>query len=328
PRPTLTPHPHPTSVTYIRIVIDSYDAVIAGGGAAGLSAALLLGRARRRVLVIDDGAPRNQSAAHMHGVLGLENAPPAELLERGRREAASYGVEFIDGHVAEVADAASGPGLAIHTVEGPTVHARAFLLATGVSDALPDIPGLAERWGTTVAHCPFCHGWEVRDQPVGVLATSPFATHQVEMLRSIAGPITLFADGEHAPAEGERQQLEAAGVRVVDAPITELLGEAPQLRGVRTADGAEVELAALFLLPAARPNEDCVAGLELARAESPMGSLLAVDQQGRTSHPRIWAAGNVVLPPANVPMCVGAGAMAGPAIHGTLAHEDLTAAAH
>ncbi len=148
----------------------SYDVVIVGGGAAGLSAALVLGRARRKVAVIDAGAPRNAPAAHMQGFLSRDGMPPADLLTIGREEVTGYGVEIIDGEVTTIE-----PGFVVHLASGERLTTRRILLTTGVSDELPAIPGVRERWGRDLLHCPYCHGWEVRDQPLGVLGTHPGA---------------------------------------------------------------------------------------------------------------------------------------------------------
>ena len=190
----------------------TYDVVIVGGGAAGLSAALVLGRARRRVAVIDAGAPRNAPAAHMQGFLSRDGMPPAELLAAGRAEVAGYGVELIDDRGRSTIE----PGFARPPRRRPDAStARRILVATGVGDELPDIPGVRERWGRDLLHCPYCHGWEVRDQPLGVLGTTrlgparparPAVVRRRRLLRPHARPST----------DGERAELEARGIRVVD----------------------------------------------------------------------------------------------------------------
>ncbi|QJA00236.1 NAD(P)/FAD-dependent oxidoreductase [Leifsonia sp. PS1209] len=302
------------------------DAIIIGGSAAGLSAALMLGRARRRVLVIDAGFPRNRFADHMHGVLGNDGTSPADFVRAGRAEAAAYGVEFLDATVDSVTD--NGATVTVTLTDGRELPTRALVVATGITDELPTIPGLAERWGTTVLHCPYCHGWEVRDRRLGVLATSPMALHQAKLVRQWSDHVTFFsaAAGELAPADEAR--LRARGVIVVTSPIAEVLGDGPQLTGVRTADGTLTPLDALFTAGAPRPHDTFLTGLVLARTDLPagLGSFLTVDQAGATSHPRIWAAGNVINPMATVPMAVGAGALAGGAVNGALVEEDFDAA--
>jgi thioredoxin reductase len=162
---------------------ERYDVVVVGGGAAGLSAALVLGRARRRVVVVDGGAPRNAPAAHMHGFLSRDGMSPADFLVAGRAEAAAYGVEFISGHVISIE-----PGFSITLAAGQPLEARRLLIATGATDELPPIPGLKERWGEDFLHCPYCHGWEVRDQPLG--GSAPARARSSTHSSSANGPTT------------------------------------------------------------------------------------------------------------------------------------------
>ncbi len=303
---------------------NSWDVLIAGGGAAGLSAALLLGRAQLRVLVVDDGQPRNRFAAHMHGVLGHEGVPPAELLRRGRAEAADYGVSFADASIERVED--GDDTLTIRLTDGSTPVARALIVATGLADDLPAIPGLAERWGTTVLHCPYCHGWEVRGRRLGVLTTSPLSLHQAELIRQWSTEVTVFTEGLGTVAPETAPRLHARGIVLVDGPVAEVIGEGSAIAAVRMRDGREIPVDALFTMGAARPRDGFLSGLGLERASTPFGSFLAVDAAGATSHDRIWAIGNVVNPGANVPMAMGAGAMAAGVVNAALVSEDFDAA--
>ncbi len=303
---------------------NSWDVIIAGGGPAGLSAALLLGRARRRVLVIDAGSPRNRFAAHMHGVLGQEGVPPRELLARGRSEAAGYGVEFAAGTIERV-DRVEG-GLRLVTADAAEHEARTLVIATGLSDELPAVPGLAERWGTTVLHCPYCHGWEVRDRRLGVLTTSPLGLHQAELIRQWSDRVTVFTAGLGELSPETERRLRARGVTLEPAPVARILGEGSAISAVALEDGREIAVDAIFTAGAPRPNEAFLAPLGLARTETPFGSFLAVDFAGKTSDERIWAIGNVVNPGANVPMSIGAGAMTGGAVNGALVAWDFDGA--
>ena len=300
-----------------------WDTIVVGGGAAGLSAALMLGRARRRVLVIDAGSPRNRFADRMHGVLGNEGAPPAELVRKGRDEAGAYGVAFVEGTMQDVTDA--GAALAVTLADGRVESARTLVVATGITDELPAVPGLAERWGQTVLHCPYCHGWEVRDRRLGVLATSPMALHQARLLRQWSDDVVLFSAAIGALDPAEERRLRSRGVEIVPDAVVEVLGDGARVTGIRTVDGRVTALDAIFTAGAPRPHDGFLAGLELARTELPagLGSFLAVDATGRTSHDRVWAAGNVVNPMANVPMSIGAGAFAGPAVNGRLVEEEF-----
>ena len=300
---------------------EQWDVVVAGGGAAGLSAALMLGRARRRVLVVDAGSPRNRFAAHMHGVLDNEGTDPTELLRRGRQEAAGYGVEFAEDTIVRAEDVPDG--LLVTLAGGGTARAQALVAATGITDELPAVPGLAERWGTGVLHCPYCHGWEVRDQRLGVLATSPMSLHQAELVRQWSDRLVLFTAGLGELAPEAALRLRSRGVVLVTSPVTEVLGEAGRLTGVRTADGATVELDAIFTAGTPRPHDGFLDSLHLERKDTPWGSFIAVDATGRTSHPRVWGAGNVVDPGANVPVSIGAASMAGAMANAALVAEEF-----
>lgn len=317
---------------------EQWDVIVIGGGPAGLSAALMLGRARRRVLVVDAGSPRNRFAAHMHGVLGHEGASPADLITRGRAEAASYGVEFAEGAVRRV-DEIDGSVIVTmgrtsiqHTdtdqtdsLHTDTLHARAVIVATGITDELPDIPGLAERWGRSVLHCPYCHGWEVRDQRLGVLTTSPLGIHHAQLVRQWSDRVVVFTSGLGALDPAMEVRLLSRDIELVAAPVTEVIGEGDQVTGVRTSDGRVTQVDAIFTAGLPRPHDGFLAHLDLARTESPFGSdaTLTVDFAGKTSGRRIWAIGNVVNPMATVPMAIGAGATTGGAVNAALVEDDF-----
>lgn len=298
------------------------DVIVLGGGPAGLAAALMLGRARRRTLVLDAGSPRNRVAAHMHGVLGHDGAAPADLLARGREEVGRYGVEVRPGTAARVE--LTPRGVVVHLGgDAAPIRARALVLATGMSDVLPDVAGLAERWGTGVLHCPYCHGWEVRDRRLGVLAATPLSPHQAELVRQWSDDVTFFTAGLGAPLEADvAARLQARGVVLEPAPVVEVLGDGGAVTSVRLADGRTVALDALFTGGMARPHDDAVAHLGLDRTDTPVGSFLAVDAFGRTSAERIWAVGNVVDPGATLPMSSGEGARVGGAVNMALVAED------
>lgn len=306
------------------------DVIIVGGGTAGLSAAQTLGRSLRRTIVIDSGSPRNRFAAHMHNVLGHDGATPESLLERGRAEAAAYGVEFVDGSVVRVRDA--GDRLVIELAQTAertapaTLTARALVIATGVRDDLPAIPGLSDYWGSSVLHCPYCHGWEVRGSRVAVLATSPASLHQVKLARQWSDDVTVFS-AELGPLDPTvERSLRARGMRIVSAPVTEILGDGTSVTGVRTADGLSHETDAILTASTMVPLDGFVADLDLARGAAPHGSFLTVDGFGKTSHQRVWAVGNVAAPMATVPMAMGAGAAAGGSVNFALVEEDFTRA--
>ncbi|RIX28818.1 bifunctional NAD(P)/FAD-dependent oxidoreductase/class I SAM-dependent methyltransferase [Amnibacterium setariae] len=296
-----------------------WDAVVVGGGAAGLSAAQMLGRSLRRTLVVDGGRPRNRFAAHMHGVLGHDGIEPARLLERGRAEARAYGVEFAEGVVMALAD--DGDRLLVTMDDGRVLRTRAAVVATGLRDDLPDVPGLAEEWGRTVLHCPYCHGREVAGRRLGVLAVSAASTHQVQLVRQLSEDVVAFTAAAEPLGDDARSGLAARGIRTVTAPVRGLERRDDGIV-LRTADGVEHLVGAVFTGGAPELGLDFVAPLELARSDQP-GAPLLVDPMGRTSHPRVFAAGNAVAPFGNVPVSMASGSMAGAGVNAALVAEDV-----
>lgn len=303
-----------------------WDAIVIGASAAGLSAAQMLGRARRRTLVIDAGQPRNRFAAHMHGVLGNDGTPPAELIARGRDELTRYGVELVDGRATNVEASAD---LVTVTIDDVRVEqARALIVATGITDELPPIPGLAQRWGVSVLHCPYCHGWEVRDTRFAVIATMPMSLHQAELVRQWSDDVTFFIAGAGADTidAAARRRLDARGIKVVQSPVAAVIGDGDDITAVQTADGASYDVDTIFTAGEAKPHDEFLAALDLDRADQSVGSFIAVNDFGQTSAERIWAVGNVVNPMANVPTAMAAGSNAGAMVNGFLVQEDVRAA--
>jgi thioredoxin reductase len=303
---------------------NEWDVIIVGGGAAGLSAALMLGRALRRVLVLDGGSPRNRFASHMHGVLGNEGADPMEFLTRARAEVAGYGVEVRTGVVKQVAE--TNTGIAVETDDGGRLTARRLIAASGVQDDLPEIPGLAQRWGRDVLHCPYCHGWEVRGKRLAVLATSPMGIHQAQLIRQWSHDVVFFTALAGPVDSAVAAQLAARNVTSDPRPVKELVITNDALTGVRVEGEEVVDVDAVFTAATLIPQDRYLAGFELEREDSVFGSFLKVDPTGRTSHPRIWAAGNITAPGANVPISIAAGAMAGAMINADLVTEDFALA--
>ncbi len=292
-----------------------FEVVIVGGGAAGLSAALVLGRARRRVAVIDAGEPRNAPAAHMQGFLSRDGMPPSELLAAGRAEVTGYGVEIINDRVVDIE-----PGFTVTLGNGHTLTARRILLATGVSDELPDIDGIWERWGKDLLHCPYCHGWEVRDQPLGVLGSIPGSVQHALLVRQWSDDVIFFIHTYDLNAD-ERHQLDARGIRIEEGVVTKLVIEDDHLRSVALADGRIIERTAVFVRPGNVPHNDGLAaalGCDVNEA-----GFVTVDGTGRTSNPGVWAAGNVVDPRAQVITSAGQGSAAAIAINADLVQDDV-----
>ncbi|MFJ4499370.1 methyltransferase domain-containing protein [Streptomyces sp. NPDC088864] len=303
-----------------------YDVVVVGGGAAGLSGALALGRARRSVLVIDSGSPRNAPASHVHNYLGREGTPPSELLAIGREEVAGYGVEFLSGE-ALVAERLPDDAYRVVCADGTAVAARRLLVTTGLTDELPPVEGLAERWGREVLHCPYCHGWEVRDAAIGVIAVSPMAVHQALLWRQWSEDVTLFLHQGPEPSDEEYEQLAARGIAVVDGEVAGLETAGDRLAGVRLADGRVVERSAVVVQPRFTARSGLLESLglrpvPLEAGGHTLGSYVEADPTGLTAAAGVWVAGNVTGLMDQVIGAAAAGLKAGAAINGDLVQED------
>jgi thioredoxin reductase len=297
----------------------SYDVVVVGGGAAGLSAALVLGRARRRVAVVDAGAPRNAPAAHMQGFLSRDGMPPADLLAAGRAEAAGYGVELVEDTVTAIE-----AGFVVRLAGGRALQARRILVATGARDELPEIPGVEARWGRDLLHCPYCHGWEVRDQPIGVLGTIPGSVLHAQLVRQWSDDVAFFVH-TYELSTVEQGELEARGVQIVRGEVARLVVEDDRLTGVELTDGRAIPRTAVFIRPDIVPHADgLLAGLG---CETDDGGFAKVDATGRTSATGVWAAGNAADPRAQVITAAGAGSAAAIAINADLVQDDVARAA-
>jgi thioredoxin reductase len=303
---------------------ETYEVIVVGGGAAGLSAALVLGRARRRTLVVDAGEPRNAPAAHMQGFLTRDGMPPAEFLAIGREEIREYGVELVRDRVTEVA-----PGFTVTLAGGRVVRARRLVVATGLKDELPGVPGVAERFGKDVLHCPYCHGWEVRDQAFGVLATSPLSVHQALMVSQWSKDVTLFLHtvAESALSDDDPRRLAAAGVRVVPGEVAELVVTDDRLTAVRLEDGTTHAREVVFTAPRAAPRTGLLERLGAGFQETPFGSYPVVDGTGQTTVPGVYAVGNAAGFGEQVINAASAGYRAAATINGELLMSDLDAAA-
>ena len=303
-------------------VKDAYDVVVIGGGAAGLNGALQLARSRRSVLVIDAGQQRNRPAPAVHGLLGHDGVPPAELLARGRDEVRRYGGQVVAAAVAAVGGELDA-GFTVTQASGRVVRARRLLVASGLVDELPDIPGLRERWGRDVVHCPYCHGWEVRDQPIGVLASGSTSVHQALLFRQLSDDVSYFRQGTELD-HGAAAQLAARGIRVVDGTVSAVVITGDHLAGVRLTDGSTVPRQALAVAARMTARAGFLADLGLKASEHPggMGTYLPADPAGRTEVPGVWAAGNVTDLGAQVGAAAAAGALAGAVINADLVEED------
>ena len=298
--------------------MDAYDVVIIGGGAAGLSGALVLSRAGRTSLVVDAGNPRNGPAAHMHGYLSREGLSPADLLTVGRTEVENFGGDIITASVTDL----SSDGVDSFRVrldDGQEIGARRLLITTGLRDELPDIPGLPGRWARDVLHCPYCHGHEVRDQRLGVVGGTPGSARYAQIVRQWTDDLVYFTPPDML-TDVERTELRVRAIEVVEGSIASLVIDDDALRSVRMDDGSEIPRDALFVPPRFIPNSRLL--LDLA-CDADADGWVSVDAAGRTSVSGVWAAGNVVDPRAQVITAAGAGSAAAIAINADLVEEDI-----
>lgn len=295
------------------------DVLIIGGGPAGLSAALTLARARRSVTVVDAGEPRNATAEHMHGFLTRDGMPPAALRETGRTEVRGYGGEIIDGTV-ERAEGDAGGGFVLTLGDGTRLRGRQVLVTTGVADVLPDVPGLRDRWGREVQMCPYCHGWEARDQRIVVLDTSPKSLHQVTLLSQWSPDVTLLT--RKAPEGEDAARLDARGIRVVEGEARRVVVESDRVVGIELADGSVLGCDAVFLAPAFAAKDGPLTDLGCEFGDD---GFVKADEAGRTGVPGVWAAGNVVNPMGQVIIAASAGAMTGAVINADLIEAEIAA---
>ncbi|UFU03199.1 NAD(P)/FAD-dependent oxidoreductase [Ruania suaedae] len=305
---------------------DSYDVIVIGGGAAGLNGALMLARSRRSVAVIDAGRPRNAPAEAVHGLFAREGTPPAELIARGQEEVRSYGGEVIAGEVAAVAG--SVDDFEVRLADGRTSRARRILVTAGVVDVLPAVPGLAEQWGRGVVHCPYCHGWEVRDRAIGVLATGPMTAHQALLFHQLSDDVVVFSH-DAALGEEEREKLAAVGIRVVAGQVAAVEQAAGLITGVRLADGTLVPREAIAVATRMVARAGFLAGLGLTPVEHPSGMGVHIPAEamtGRTDVPGVWAAGNVTDMAAQVGPAAAAGGQAGAMINADMVMADAARA--
>lgn len=306
---------------------DSYDVVVIGGGAGGLSASLQLARARRSVVVIDAGEPRNAPAAGVHALLALDGIAPAELLERGRAEVLRYGGELRAGRAVCVTRE-DDDRFRVELDDGGAVRGRRLIVASGIVDELPAVPGVREHWGGDVLHCPYCHGWEVRDRAIGILATGPMSVHQALLLRQWSEDIVYFPRVAGTPSDDQVEQLTARGIRIVPGEVAALESRDGRLAGVRMTDGTVVARQAVAVATVARPRADFLAGLGLVPVEHPsgMGQFLTSDATGRSEVDGVWLVGNLTDISAQVGAAAAGGALAGAHANADLVREETEAA--
>jgi thioredoxin reductase len=303
---------------------ETYDVVVVGGGAAGLSGALTLARARRAVLVIDAGEPRNRPASGVHGFLTRDGLPPGELVALGRADVERYGGTVVDGRVTALAG--SEGAFTVTLEDGRALGARRLLVTTGLVDELPDVEGLPELWGKDVVHCPYCHGYEVRDEPIGVLSAGPLSVHLAQLFRQWSADVTFFLHTGPRPSAEEADGLAARAIAVVEGEVAALETEAGRMRGVRLASGEVVPRRVLAVSTGLIARAGLLAGIGLEPTDHAAGQRIEADATGRTAVPGVWVAGNVTDLMAWVASAASAGVMAGAAINNDLVADDTRVA--
>lgn len=297
--------------------MNQYDVLIVGGSAAGLSAALVLSRAGRAVMVVDSGTPRNAPARHMHGFLSRDGMDPAELLTIGRSEVEGYGAHLARGRVTEVVPNGRHSFWALLD-DGARIQARKVLVATGLRDELPNVHGLADRWARDVLHCPYCHGHEVAGKQLGVIGGAPGAVRYAQIVRQWTHDLVYFTPPDTLTAT-ERAGLVARAVGVVEGTIERVVIDDDKLVGIQVENGCVVPRQALFVPPRFVPNDQLLTALGCTAEDG----WVVVDAAGRTTVSGIWAAGNVTDPGAQVITAAGAGSAAAIAINADLVDDDV-----
>jgi thioredoxin reductase len=302
-----------------------YDALVVGGSFAGLSAAIYIARARRSVLIVDAGLPRNRFAAHSHGLIAQDGRAGAEILESARAQLANYpSVTIRHGDV--TAANAAADGFEIELADGSHALGRRLLLSTGITDILPEIPGLAERWGKSVFQCPYCHGFEIGGGSIGVIATGPLSAHAASLIADW-GDVTFFTNGTVELDEGARALFRARKIAIVEEPVAELVGPSPLTEAVRLRDGRLVPVRAVFTGPSFRMTSPFAETLGCALDDTPLGAIVRTDMWKQTTVPGVYAAGDNARMQQSITFAAADGAAAGVGIHQSLIAEEVASAA-
>ena len=292
---------------------ETFDAIVVGGSYAGLSAALQLARSRGRVLVVDAGQRRNRFATDSHGFLGRDGQPAAAIAQAGRQDVAAY--PNVHWHAGAALDArADADGFVVELEGAPAVHGRRLVLATGVRDELPPVAGLAERWGRSVFHCPYCHGYELHEGDIGILASSELSFHQAMMLPDW-GRVTLFTNGRFEPSDEQRAAMAARGVAAIEDTLVARIEDTAT---VVLEDGRRMPMAGLFTYGRTHMASPLAERLGCAFDDGPTGRFIRTDERKQTSVPGVYAGGDAARAAGNVAIAVADGAMAGAGAHQSL----------
>ncbi|MEU3332696.1 NAD(P)/FAD-dependent oxidoreductase [Glutamicibacter creatinolyticus] len=300
--------------------MEHFDVVVIGGGAAGLAAASTLARSLRSVLVCDAGEPRNATSAAAHNILGHDGASPQQVLQLARDQAISYGVK-LSGSAVTGLEGSLNQGFTVRT-DSEHFGARRIVLATGLRDTLPKIPGLGQGWGKSVLHCPYCHGWEVRGQRIAILGVSAMSSHQAQLFSQLSKHVTYVNHDPSALAEDQRTLLEALGIEIVNSAVQALdVHDDGSLHGIKLSNGVVLDADAAVVASSMHANAGLYLSLGGQLAQHPMGEYIATDQMGTTDIPGVYAAGNVANLGAMILASAAAGVTAGAAANADLLQE-------
>ena len=298
-----------------------YEVVVVGAGNAGASAALVLGRARRRVLVLDQGAERSDRAAHTHRRVALAGGVPPEALRLGREQLRPYPVNVQADEVRQAHW--DGAGFALTLASGATARANALVLATGVTNELPPVPGLAEQWGRGVYDCPYCHGWESRHSKVLVYGQGEAGYQQAVLLQQWCSPLTLCTDGPPHLTPAQQAHLAALGISVVATPVKALRSVTKCLLSIDFIDGCRLPLDVLFVRPVQRQRSNLAAQLGCAFAAD--GVSVLVNESGQTNVPNVYAVGEMTGPDQQAIVAAASGTRAGTALNNAFIFSNAVA---
>ncbi|GEM49140.1 NAD(P)/FAD-dependent oxidoreductase [Deinococcus cellulosilyticus] len=298
---------------------EHFEVVVVGGGAAGLSAALILGRARRKTLVLDAQQPRNAPAAHAQGIFTRDGTPPLELLRIARDQLVPYGVKVSNRTATHVCP--RNDGFLLTLDDQTTVQAHKILLATGMKDLLPAVPGFEALWGKAVHHCPYCHGWEVRDQAMAVYGKGTPGYLKAKLLHNWSQDLILCTDGPSGPGPTEMDHLGQLGIRVIEKPVSHLVHNGDVLQGIQFKDGSFLARQTLFLSPEQQQHSSLPA--QLGCKMDPEGLQVWVDAQGQTSVPGVYAAGDMVTRAQQVMVAAASGVQAAAMLNHAFLEEGL-----
>ncbi|SFT98602.1 Thioredoxin reductase [Algoriphagus locisalis] len=298
---------------------NQFEVIIIGGSYAGLAAAMALGRSLRKVLVIDAGKPCNRQTPHSHNFLTQDGSTPAEISRIGREQVAKYDtVTFLDGFAIEGKKINSG--FEIRTEKGEVFHSKKLIFATGVKDILPAIPGLAECWGISVIHCPYCHGYEVRNQRTGILANGEFAFEFGKMITNWTKDLTLFTNGESTLTKEQTALLKSKNVKIIETEIEKIQHQEGRIQSINLIDGSSVSLNALYAKPDFEQNSSIIASLG---CELKSNGYLEVDQLQKTTVAGVFACGDNTNMFRSVAFAVSSGTMAGAVCNKELIDEEF-----